>query len=97
MTNNRAALIELHIEELVLEGFPESARYRIGAAVEQELARLLRAHGHPASWPRSAEMDRVNGGSFDVPVNTSPEAAGRELGRAIHRSLTPSPARGHKS
>lgn len=51
--------IELNIEELVLPGFKASERYRIGEAVERELARLFAEQGMPQSLVKSGEIARL--------------------------------------
>jgi hypothetical protein len=60
--------IEVHIDELVLHGFPALDARAVGAAVERELALLVAARP-PA--PRGA--DALDAGSFAVP-------AGRDSG-----------------
>ena len=45
--------IEVHIEELVLQGFPRSARWQIADAIENELRARLTKDGIPAAWQSS--------------------------------------------
>lgn len=75
--------IELHIEELVLHGFAPGDRQRIGAAVAQELARLL------ATGPltRHESVDRVEAGTFRVPRGAKPAAVGAQIAGAIYGGL----------
>ena len=40
--------VELHIDELVLHGFPVGERYRIAESLAAELGRLLSERGAPA-------------------------------------------------
>lgn len=49
--------VELHIEQLVLHGFAPSDRYRIGAAIQQELARLLAQQGILLDLPKEKPLD----------------------------------------
>jgi hypothetical protein len=76
--------IELHIEELVLHGFPAGDRQRIAEAAQTELARLLAAGGLPK---QDISLDRVNGGAFQVAANAKPQQAGRQIAQAVFRSL----------
>ncbi|MFL6293520.1 MAG: hypothetical protein ACJ759_21720, partial [Thermoanaerobaculia bacterium] len=71
--------IDLHIEELVLEGFAPGDRHRIGAAVERELARLLAERGLPAGLAQGADVPRLDGGSFELRPGRSAEATGRQV------------------
>src|SRR3712207_3298477 len=58
--------IELHIEELVLHGFAPGDRYRIGEAVQRELARLFAEQGVPPSLVGGGEVAHLDGGSFAI-------------------------------
>jgi hypothetical protein len=76
--------IELHIEELVLEGFAPHERHRVAAAVEQHLAQLLAEHGATALLARGGEVARLDGGSFNVAPRAKPESAGEQIARAVY-------------
>ncbi len=76
--------VELHIEELVLEGFPAGDRYRIGDAVERELARLLEVRGVPGNFSRAGEIERIDGGSFEVARGSRAEWVGVQVARAAY-------------
>ena len=76
--------IELHIEELVLNGFEAGDRYRIGAAVEAELARLLAERGVPPSLAQSGDVAHLDGGTFDVAPGSRGEAIGAQVAQALY-------------
>lgn len=82
-----AARIEIHIDELVLDGFGSGDRHRIGEAVEHELNRVLSQRG--AGWPdaRTSTVTRVDGGSFTMPATGHPNAVGREIGGAVGKAV----------
>jgi len=79
--------IELHIEELVLHGFPLGDRYAIGDAVERELARLFGEQGVPSSLRVDSAMDEIRGATFDLSQKTKPPAIGREIAQAVYRGF----------
>lgn len=79
--------VELHIEELVLEGFSPGDRYRIGAAVEAELARLLEERGVPGSLKSGREIEGINGGSFEVAPGSRAETVGSQVAKAVYGGL----------
>ena len=86
ITRPQASRIELHIEELVLEGFLPKDRYRIGEAVEAELARLLAAGGigpelaSGGAVPSvAAESIRLDGGG--------PAQMGRQIARSVYGGM----------
>jgi hypothetical protein len=79
--------IELHIEELVLHGFPSRDRQRIADAMRLELTRLLGADAGRDQAPRSQARGRIDGGSFAVKAGATVQATGREIARAVFRGL----------
>ena len=76
--------IELHIEELILEGFAPGDRYRIGEAMEHELTRLFSEQGVPSSLAQSGEVARLDGGAFHVAFGTNAEAVGKQVAKAVY-------------
>jgi hypothetical protein len=79
--------IEIDIEELVLHGFAPSDRTSIGEAVQRELTRLLAEQGL-ASMNHNVEMARVNGGAFDVRLDSKSETIGAQIARNVYRGLS---------
>jgi hypothetical protein len=79
--------IELHIEELILDGFAPRDRYAIAEAIERELTRLFAEPGmaRPSMEPRA--MARLDGGSINVRPGANPETIGAQLAQAIHRRV----------
>lgn len=81
--------IDLHIEELVLDGFPPGDRHRIGAALEKELARLLAERGLSAGWENGGEAGRLNGGKFEARPGARPERVGAQIAQSVFRGMKP--------
>jgi len=79
--------IHLHIEELILHGFQPGDRHRIGDAMQRELARLFSEHQAPPGITKSAEIDRLNAGTFETTENARPEATGTQVARAVFGGL----------
>ncbi len=80
--------VELHIEELVLRGFAPGDRYRIGDAMERELARLFDERGVPPSLARWSGIERLDGGAFEVAHGSKAEAVGVQVAQAIYGGLS---------
>jgi hypothetical protein len=76
--------IELHIEELVLDGFAPGDRQRIGAAVQHELARLLAERGAPPGWEQGGAGARMGAGTMRLTAGAKPEAIGAQVARAVY-------------
>jgi hypothetical protein len=79
--------IEVHIEELVLDGFPPGDRYRIAEAIEGELARLLTEQGFTGQM-QSGDISRLDGGVFDIAPGAKADAVGSQIAQNIYGGLT---------
>jgi hypothetical protein len=86
-TASAHASINLHVGELVLHGFAPHDRYRIGDAVQHELARLLTTQGTPSALRASGERARVNAGSFNVAQGAVAKSIGHRVARAVYGEL----------
>lgn len=80
--------VELHIEELVLHGFAPADRYRIGAAVERELQRLLTEQGAPHLLNGNIELVQIDAGAFEVKPNAKSETIGVQVAQAIYGGMS---------
>ena len=80
--------VRLHIDELVLDGFPPVDRYRIAAAVEAELARLLADQGVPSGLEKGGTIDRLDAGSFGLASDARPDRIGVQVAQAVYGGLT---------
>lgn len=85
--------VELHIEELLLEGFAPHERHLVAAALEQHLALLLAQQfsdgaGTPALFARGAHVARIDAGTFQMPAGTRPERAGEQIALAVHKGIS---------
>ena len=79
--------VDLHIEEIVLDGFAPGDRYRVGDALERGLSRLFTEHGTPPA--RGGYIGRLDGGAFEIKPDSTPETTGTSVARAVYRSLNP--------
>lgn len=86
-TPGSAYSVELRIEELVLHGFADSERYRIGDAIERELTRLFTEQGAPPTMAQGGEIAQLDGGTFEVKPDPDAETTGVQLAQAIYRGL----------
>ncbi len=81
--------IEVHIERLVLEGLPVSARdrARVHAAVAAELSRLIRAQGIATALRTGGAAPSVRADDLRVERQTSPRRLGTQIARAVYGGL----------
>jgi len=76
--------IDLHIEELVLEGFPSADRHSIAAGVERELTQLLGERGVPRSLGRGGAIASIDGGAFQLAPGSKAETIGAQVARKVY-------------
>jgi hypothetical protein len=85
--NPRPSVVELHIGELVLEGFPPMDRAQLGAVVQQELARLFAERGMPAGLAPGGEVASLDGGEFHVAPGSNAQMIGSQIAQAVYGGL----------
>lgn len=96
MSRNRPAKnIELHINELVLHGFPRGEQHRIGESVRQELLRQLSEQGVPDALTRQGNVSRLNAGSIRAGQGSKPETIGRQVAQVVYGSVAGDRQLGH--
>lgn len=80
--------IELHIEELVLQGFPPGAdRYALAQAVERELGRLLTERGVDG-WPSGDHhTPHVDAGAFSAMPSDDSAVLGARIAQNLNTRL----------
>jgi len=79
--------VQIHIEELVLHGFPPSDKYRIAAGLEQGLVRLIEREGVPGRILNSEDIYRLDAGEFRLEPYRKPETIGERVAGAIYGGL----------
>ncbi len=81
-------LIEIHIDELVLHGFPPHQRHYISEAVQMELQHLLSLHGIPDGLQNGGVNYSINAGSFNMQQNSKPAAIGQSIAGSVYNSFS---------
>ena len=79
--------VELHIEELVLHGFPAADRQALAHEVTAELTRLLTERGVPQALAADATMVSIPGGSFTVTPTATARSHGAQIAQAIYDGM----------
>ena len=80
--------IELHIDELVIDGVSQADGIRTGDAFSRELMRLIERSPSPL-FAHEQAVDRLDAGTFAAARSAQPSAIGVAAARAIHRRLGP--------
>ena len=80
--------VELHIEELALDGFAPGNRYRIAEAVERELARLLAEEGVTRSLSQSGAGAELNAGAFQMTPDATAQETGAKIAQAVYGGIS---------
>ncbi len=86
-SGDRTHPLELHIEELHLDGFDPRSRHDIGDAVERELAVILGEHGLDPAFLKNLDVSVLDAGAFTVKPTDRPEHTGREIARPVARAI----------
>ncbi|MEA3335576.1 MAG: hypothetical protein U9R25_06665 [Chloroflexota bacterium] len=79
--------VSVHIEELILHGFPAADRMRIGRAVERQLARLLADGQMPGNFTGHEKISALDGGSFATSPGIRPEQIGSQIAGSVVQAL----------
>jgi hypothetical protein len=81
------ANVELHIDELILDGLPFAQRDRIAAAVEAELQRLLEEGGLPEPLAGGGTLFEVQVGDLPLASGIRPSAVGAQIAGTIYSHI----------
>lgn len=84
-----AVRIDLHIEELVLQGFNRLDQAELGAKVQEALSQLIAERGIPAAWEQGAQVDVLDGGAITIQPDAGASDMASQIARAIYRGLEP--------
>jgi hypothetical protein len=96
MSGNRpAGDIELHINELVLHGFPQGEKHRIGEAVRQELLRQFSERGISDALTRQGNVSSLNAGPIQAGQGSKPEQIGTQVAQVVYGSMAGEQQRGN--
>ncbi|NJD75635.1 MAG: hypothetical protein FIB08_00875 [Candidatus Methanoperedens sp.] len=79
--------IELHIEELVLDGFSPGDHLAISESVERELSRMFAEQESPQLMEQSGKIESLQTGKFDIKENSKDDVIGVQLARTIYGGL----------
>ncbi|MEL6763682.1 MAG: hypothetical protein AAFO87_08470 [Cyanobacteria bacterium J06607_6] len=81
--------VNLHIEELVLDGINLSPRQRsqLSAALQAELTRLIATEGMSPSLQLGGWRDRLSASNLQLSPDQSPTAMGHHIAQSIYGGL----------
>jgi hypothetical protein len=82
-----APRVEVHIDELVLDGFERNHALRIGDALPNALARLLEERGAPSNLAEGGDFEAIDGGSIRLAPCMRPELIGERVGLSVYEGL----------
>jgi hypothetical protein len=79
--------IDIEINSLVLNGFHASDRYRISAAFEGELTRLIQEEGLPEIRQADLNLTSLDAGNVQVSAGASPAKIGAQIARSLYQHI----------
>jgi hypothetical protein len=88
--------MRVHIERLILEGLPASRAQgpQIGAAIQEELVRLLAAQGLTDELRGGITVPRIRAGVIQLGAENQPAKLGNSIAQAVHEGIGNSKHRG---
>ena len=81
--------IELHIDELVLHGFPAIDRPLLQVTIQQELTRLFVQQGIPSPMSAPLERNYLRAEGFQVAPQSSVETLGSQIAQSVYSGIVP--------
>lgn len=79
--------IEIHIDELVLEGFDAHDQEGIRDGLQTALSRLFMERGLPQSLSRPSRYPGIHAGDFDLPTGTKPASIGDGIAAMVYAGI----------
>jgi hypothetical protein len=81
--------IKLHVERLILDGLTLERLHGplLQAAVENELARLLGAHGLGHEWRTGGAVPRARAPGFRLANEHTPNRLGQQIAQSVYSSI----------
>lgn len=79
--------VNLHIDELILDGFPAAYRDQIAPIVQRELTRIFTERGVPSNLSQGVNLGNLDGGSFNLSPGASVYAVGTQVAGAIAKNI----------
>ena len=80
--------VVVHIDRLVLNGFPSAARHGIAAGLQAELSRLLAAPTTAERLPGIGHVATVRADKIQLSPGAKPQATGVSAARSISKGFT---------
>jgi len=77
----------VNIDSLVLKGFRHEDRYRVAAAVQDEIARALAAPDAGARIAQLGSTPKLRIGDVNVAADAEPRQVGAAAGRAVGQGM----------
>ncbi len=89
MSTNPNPNINIHIEQLILDGLPITPGQHplLQAAIEAELSRLLATNGLASDLQGGGAFPRAPGGNIQLSGNDTPAHLGQQIAHAVHGSI----------
>ena len=80
--------INLHIEELVLEGLVDVDPEIVRSAIEQHMTLLLAQGGAPGPLTSQGQTAHLKDGSIDITPGAGAEAIGNQAAQTLYKGLS---------
>jgi hypothetical protein len=77
----------VHIDRLVLNGFPRADRHAIAEGLREELGRLIAQPGDASNFESNGNLDRLKVSGVRIGAQAKPGDVGNQAARGIAREI----------
>lgn len=82
--------IELHIDQLILEGFSPRDAFYIGRALERRLTYLIQQKGLPTGMNHPLTIPNIDAGQFHFNQKMKPNTIGQQIATSVYNGFNAS-------
>jgi hypothetical protein len=87
--NTAPLAVEVHIERLVLHGFPAGLPGQLGHVVQSELSEIFSTRGLPLEMSAAGDIARIDRGSCPLNSSATPASLGARIAASIYGDSKP--------
>lgn len=82
-----AGVVQIHIDRLVLDDFPDIDAQQFRQSLQRELNRILTENAEQFQWGRVYSTTRIDAGELAISADSTPQEAGRQVAGQISKGL----------
>lgn len=80
--------VELHIDQLILQGFSRNDAHYIGESMKAALQGLIANRGLPNTFQKNIQLRNLNTSPLQLKQTSSPEHIGRQIANSVYKEIS---------